>query len=95
MNSGIIIVTFTILSFLTIFLLAYQKQVNDILNRLDESKKRTFLNGADIIEVLKVYRKKEKLSETERRLFKTVLILSSISFVLFAVFVFFVFGTDW
>ena len=52
-------------------------------------------DSLDIVELIKVYRKNDKLSEKEQKLFKSVLILSAISIVLFAVFVFFVFGTNW
>ena len=95
MNLGIIIILFIILSFLCVYLLAYTNQTNEILNKINPRDDRSFLGGIDIVELIKAYRKNEKLSEKEQKLFKTVFILSTISIVLFAVIVFFVFGTNW
>jgi len=75
--------------------MSYTKEVNEILNTLDNGDRGGFLSGIDIIEVFKAYRKSEKLSESERKFFKNVLVLTVIAVILIAVFAFLIFGTNW
>lgn len=91
----IIIILIFFLSICTIYLIAYRKQVNEIMKKEGEDAYRNIISFRDLKNLYNAYRNNKNLSIYERQILIKFFITSIISLVMYIIFGIMVFVTNW
>lgn len=91
----VILILFIAISISAFYLFSYRRQVNEIMKKEGKVFNNNIMTFRNFKMIYYVYRNSNNINLYEKKILKDYFIASIVSLIIYIIFVYMIFGTDW